>query len=90
MKKAVGAILYHCTDYEDDEKRHQYCPRDANSWCKFQKDKLTGKFTYKKSINLPMWIHELVKPIFKDLSSDDLLSRCLHGKTQNANEALKI
>ena len=35
-----------------------------------------------------MWIHELVKPIFKDLSSDELLSRCLHGKTQNGNEAL--
>ena len=35
-----------------------------------------------------MWIHELVKPIFKDLSSNDLVSRCLHGKTQNANEAL--
>ena len=24
MKKAVDAILYHCTDFEDDEKRHQY------------------------------------------------------------------
>eukprot|EP00112_Aurelia_sp_Birch-Aquarium-sp1_P002653 Seg1297.4 transcript_id=Seg1297.4/GoldUCD/mRNA.D3Y31 product="hypothetical protein" protein_id=Seg1297.4/GoldUCD/D3Y31 len=88
MKKAVGAILYHCTNYDDDEKRHQYCPRDAKSWCKFQKDKVTGTNTRKESINLPMWIHELIKPIFRDLSSDELLSRCLHGKTQNANESL--
>ena len=28
-----------------------------------------------------------MKPIFQDLSSDDLLSKCLHGKTQNANES---
>ena len=27
-------------------------------------------------------------PIFKDLSSESLLSKCLHGLTQNANEAL--
>ena len=88
MKKAVGAILYHYTNLDDDEKRHQYCPRDAKSWCKFQKDKVAGTSTSKESINLPLWIHELIKPIFRDLSSEDLLSRCLHGKTQNANEAL--
>ena len=88
MKKAVGAILYHCTNFEDNEKRHQFCPRDTKSWCKFQKDKVVGSSTYKEAINMPIWIHELVKPIFKDLSSDELLSRCLHGKTQNGNEAL--
>ena len=26
MKKAVGAILYHCTNFEDNEKRQQFCP----------------------------------------------------------------
>ena len=31
---------------------------------------------------------EELKPIFRDLSSDDLLSRCLHGQTQNENECL--
>ena len=30
----------------------------------------------------------MIKPIFKDLSSDELLSKCLHGKTQNANESI--
>ena len=28
-----------------------------------------------------------VKSIFEDLSKDDLLSRCLHGKTQNQDES---
>ena len=42
------------------------------------------------------WIKFLLMPIFKDLQEDTfkdlqediLLSRCLHGKTQNSNEAL--
>ncbi len=88
MKVAIGAILFHCTYYEDDQKRHMYCPRDATSWCKYQRNQLAGKSESKTSINLPMWINKLVYPIFKDLSSDDLLSKCLHGKTQNSNEAL--
>lgn len=29
---------------------------------------------------------EYIKPIFKDLSNDSLLSRCILGKTQNPNE----
>ena len=37
---------------------------------------------------MSVWIHELLKPIFTDLSSDELLKKCLHGKAQNANEAL--
>ena len=33
-------------------------------------------------------IHGIIKPIFVDLSDDNLLSKCLHGSTQNVNEAL--
>ncbi|GFT94857.1 uncharacterized protein TNCV_1471721 [Trichonephila clavipes] len=29
-----------------------------------------------------------IKKVFRDLSSPELLSRCLHGKTQNCNESL--
>ena len=28
-----------------------------------------------------------MKPIFQDLQNDTLLSKCLHGKTQNQNES---
>ena len=35
-----------------------------------------------------MAVHDLIKPIFSDLSNETLLSKCLHGKTQNANEAI--
>jgi hypothetical protein len=87
MKKAVWAVLFHCTKFDDIEYRHQMCPRDADSWCKFHLDKLNNTNEYVEHVSLPVKIFEIVKPIFKDLSADPLLSKCLHGKTQNANEA---
>ncbi|KAI8794044.1 hypothetical protein BgiBS90_004420 [Biomphalaria glabrata] len=35
----------------------------------------------------PNFVLELMKPIFEVLSSDELLKKCLHGQTQNANES---
>ncbi|XP_047135810.1 uncharacterized protein LOC124812840 [Hydra vulgaris] len=54
LKKAIGAVLFHCSEAKDVESRHQMCPRTADS-C---------------------------------LSDDNLLKKCLHGKTQNNNETL--
>lgn len=88
MKKAIGAVLHHCCDISDETVRHRFCPPTEDSWCKWQSDKLNGKTQYKKKVNLPLAIKEVLLPIFKDLSSDELLSKCLHGLTQNANEAI--
>ena len=88
MKKSVGAILYHLTENADSEERHKFCPRTEDSWCKYQSDKLTGKETYKSKVNLPVAIKSAILPIFQDLSKDELLSKCLRGCIQNANEAL--
>ena len=43
MRKAVAAVLHHSTKNDDMDKRHQYCPRTADSWCKYQRDKITEK-----------------------------------------------
>ena len=91
MKKAVDAILYHCSESENDEARHKFCPRNENGWCKFQRDKITGERTYKKpSINIPENISKLIKPFFshKDLGTDDLLEKCIDDETQNNDEAI--
>lgn len=37
---------------------------------------------------MPLAVRDVLKPIFTDLSSDDLLEKCVHALTQNANEAL--
>ena len=88
MKKAVGAILWHCTDFSDEKYRHRFCPSSENSWCKWRQDERNHTSRYRKNINLPVWIHDLLKPVFQELSRDELLSKCLHGQTQNCNESL--
>ena len=88
MKKVVGAILWHCTDFKDESFRHRLCPQNENTWCKWQLDKINGTGLYKGKISVPVSIHHTIKKIFEELSSDDLLKKCLHGETQNSNEAL--
>jgi hypothetical protein len=88
MKKAIMATLYHNCDIGNEAIRHQVCPRFATSWCLWQSDKITNKSTYKKRLSLPLVIKDLLVPIFEDLSRDDLLKKCLHGKTQNNNESI--
>ena len=88
MKRAVCAVPFHCSDVQLETERHKFCPKGENSWCKWQSDKVTGKKEYKKKLNIPKAIREHLQPIFSDLSSHNLLSKCLHGLTQNVNEAL--
>ena len=72
------------------DKRHQYCPRTADSWHKYQSDKITGKNTYLEMITIDKAVSDVIAPIFfhNDLGSEVLLSKCLHGETQNVNESL--
>ena len=44
--------------------------------------------TYKHKKGLPKAIVHFIKSVFQDLSKESLLSKCLHGKTQNVNECL--
>ena len=87
MKKAVGATLFLCTDITDSESRHLFFPPGEDSWCKYKKDIVTGKSTYKKTINLPKWMYHFIRSVFDALADDELLSKCFHGETQNPNEA---
>ena len=85
MKKAVYAILYHFTDLPNAHLRHQFCQRTKDSWYKYWA--LNNK-DYKPKTYIPEWIKNLIFPIIKYLQSDESLSKCLHGATQNANESL--
>ena len=88
MKKAIKAIIWHLTDFADDDYRYRFCQSGTTSWRKWKRDQEKGSKKYKRTVNIPIWIHELLKPIFVNLSSDELLQKCLHRKTQNAIEAL--
>ena len=86
MKKAIYASYFHVASSAKDNW-HDHCPDGSTSWCQYKKDKAKGTQLYKPGKGLPLDIVYKLKPIFQDLSSDDLLSKCLHGKTQNANES---
>ena len=79
MKKGIAAILHHCSEHSNNNQRRLYCPVGKDSWCKWQKDQVTGNITYKEKINIPPAVRDLIKPVFShtDLASDDLLKKCL-------------
>ena len=89
MRMAVSAIPRHFTDNPDEELRHNSCPHGARSWCKYQSDQITGKKTYKPRNLMNRAVAEELTNMFsyRDLANPELLNKCTHGLTQNANES---
>lgn len=73
MKEAIWNI------YNHRDGNHNTCP----SWCASHDNDMEKANKHR----LPRFVFQIIKPIFERLSSDDLLSKCLHGGTQNNNEA---
>ena len=86
MKEAIWAIFGHmiCNDNLTLEEQHNLCPNGKDSWCKYWSDNKN----YDESKRLPAVFIPEIRPIFKDLTNENLLNRCLRGLTQNQNEAL--
>lgn len=86
LKDAVMAIWIH-TQSTDVEPLHNLCPAGEDSWCGFQRDLAKGTCEYAHSHPLPKAISKAILPAFTALSNEALLTSCLHGGTQNQNEA---
>ena len=84
LKKAIAAVLYYCSEASSLEARHQFCPTGLDSWCKYHADKVQAK-TCKLKPGLPATIREFIRPLFLELSDENLLSKCLYGEIQNSN-----
>lgn len=82
MQTNILATLYHVASNADNPD-HDLCPHGADSWCKFQQD----PESYVHKDGLPACIVSLIEPIYDDLSNPELLSKCMHGQTQNTNES---
>lgn len=79
-------IFYSSTD---KKPAHNRCPQGKDSWCDYNRAKSDGNienFTHKKS--LPPAVLQAIKPVFTDLSKEELLQKCVGGFTQNPNESL--
>ncbi|GBO46666.1 hypothetical protein AVEN_137065-1 [Araneus ventricosus] len=63
---------------------HGQCP---DSWCKFQRAVSRGIKYSGNEKGLPKAVMKIVQPVYMKLCDQELLKKCLHGKTQNANES---
>lgn len=87
MRKAIWAAFFH--KISDEEPQHHNCPVGADSWCSWQKTKANDMLKgYVHKTPMPRNIQDAIKPVYEDLSTDDLLERCEGGFTQNNNESL--
>jgi len=86
MKKAIMATYYHMIS-TDENPRHENCPVGVDSWCTWQQAKALGNEPEAHPAPLHPDVQKEILPIYEDLSRDELLTRCLGGHTQNANES---
>jgi len=87
MNKAVWATFFHLSS-TDKNPQHSYCPQGLTSWCEYQKFKAQnqqGTFTHPPAFEDDT--ATILKPIYEELSSNDLLERCLGKNNQNNHES---
>ncbi|KYN01374.1 hypothetical protein ALC62_07834 [Cyphomyrmex costatus] len=88
MRKAIFTTLDHyCSS--DESPRHGNCLAGSDSWCEWRqaeaKNQLPSYRHGKRVIDEEVENH--IRPIYEALSTEDLLTRCLGGHTQNSNES---
>ena len=90
IQAATRATLFHVASSKENNLHYPHSPTGPDSWCKYNKDRADGTSTYEPGPGLPISIISVVlklKPIFEELSHEDLLRKCLHSLTQNQNES---
>nr|XP_045625473.1 uncharacterized protein LOC123774857 [Procambarus clarkii] len=92
MRDACLSGLFHATS-TDEKPMHMHCPKGKDSWCFYQQDITNGMTprshkTMKVHFQLPSIHMTEVLKIYNNLVSEDNMTKCLKGKTQNPNESL--
>ncbi|KYN05239.1 hypothetical protein ALC62_03858 [Cyphomyrmex costatus] len=87
MRNAIWATFYHKIS-SDDEPQHSRCPAGPDSWCKYRKAEANNTLqNFQHPPALSEEVQPFLKSIYEDLTTDDLLERCLGANTQNSNES---
>jgi hypothetical protein len=92
MRKACLSGLKHITSTNTNPD-HEYCPTGRDSWCFYNRAIATNTTppdhnTMLVHMSLDKSGLERVTHLYEDLTSDQLLQKCLKGRTQNANESV--
>ncbi|GFT98534.1 uncharacterized protein TNCV_1583791, partial [Trichonephila clavipes] len=85
MQRAVIAAFFHCFS-NAKQQMHGQCPVGPDSWCKYQQAVSKDKIYIDKSKGLSPNLINIIKPTYMKLCDQNLLAKCLPGKTQNSNE----
>ena len=86
METAIWAIFHHMIRNDEIEldKQHGLCQKGGSSWCTYWRN----PNEYNDNKRLPSAFIEALKPLFKNLTKEERLKRCLLGLTHNQNEAI--
>ncbi|XP_069956744.1 uncharacterized protein [Cherax quadricarinatus] len=92
MRNCIMASFFHCSS-TDEKPQHHLCPTGDKSWCFYQKAAAAdlpppSHTKMKVQFQLEPAYMEEVHNIYKDLTSDEMMQRCVKGRTQNPNESL--
>ena len=87
LKSALLANLVHVTSCKGNNF-HTYCPQTSDSWCQYHRDYINKTNLYRPGPGIASDVIKEVKTVYRDLTKDADLAKCLHGIAQNANESL--
>ena len=87
MSNATKATLKHyCSTVE--KPQHDYCTSSLQSWCSFQRDKVTGTNLHKPIKNpLPPAVQKVIETLFERLGKAAFLTDYSNAITSNNNES---
>ena len=93
MQINILASLHHSVVNNDPLKQHKYCLDDSVEWCSYKKQlndpqASSGKKKKKQETKkLPESFLPHMLPLYRRLSDEALLKRCVSALTQNQNES---
>ena len=93
LRNQILSSFYHASS-TDKVPRHEYCPQAPDSWCFYNKAIELGQPPESHSAHklylagISALHRKEILNVYVDLTSQDLLKRCLKKKTQNSNESL--
>lgn len=88
MSKTTHAILKHYAS-TPEHPRHEDCPMGKDSWCSYNRDKVTGHTTHVPMKDpLPKAVVKVMQPTFDRLGSEEFLVGCEKCLDHNNNESL--
>ena len=83
-KKTQDAILASVSHVASSkEEYYVYCPKTPDTWGHCNRNQQNRTDLCKSGPGISVHVINVIKPIYADLTREDILPKCLHGLTQN-------